>query len=143
MGSGGNDTSLTRANAADQLKAYRTAKQKWEATGEWDEKVLGKKPQGYDSMSREDQRRYVENWQGSDQLNREKIFASQLGDDYVDPTTGRSKNSAPLQKDLTDDLLTKTRTNTWNRLQMGKSMKNSFSGGLGGVDLEKPVLGGY
>ena len=77
--------------------------------------------------------------------NYEGAAKAQLGQDYIDPKTGRALNAAPLQPDATDEALKKARTQMALRLQVGKNRSSSFTTpkGLGGFDVSRPVLGGY
>lgn len=150
-----NDKEQTMAD----LNAYRRARTTALNGGDYDAKAIGyAKPQNWDALSAEDKRLYLDTGRTGDAGRQydemaqkagaanwhETAWKSILGDEYVDPATGRSKSMGKLAPDVTDDLLQKTRTNAYLRLQAGKNQKSSFAGTqLGGLSLGNSMLGGY
>lgn len=95
------------------------------------------KPAGWDQKTADQKQQWLSYWDNAYKTNN-------AGPDGFDFQKGTYKDAAPLQSDLTDDLLAKTRTNFALRLQAGKNRSSSFSGTqTGGLDLSKPILGGY
>lgn len=143
---------VTKDDYAAQLSAWRKARDTAKNGGAWDEKQLKAKPADFDSW---DQQRKDDFWKYGgdgegyklfgDKNYMEGNFEAQLGDEYTDPVTGISKAGGKPAPDITDDLVKKARTSMALRLQTTRGTKSTFSSksSMGGLDLGKPVLGGY